>query len=222
VKKSKRLKLSDFMAFHMELALNEAPIYKNDMTLRERWFVEFVDDYNIADYSRVYDDLVYGERPIKAPLIMCPTALDQGTRCPEGKHILYVYLFAAHDLKEGAEHWDNVKEETEDKLLELLNRRTTNMTSDNILGKWSMSPLDYARYNPSWPKGDFAHFQSNIIQQGANRPFPGWSNYKTPIDKLYLVGCSTHPGWAVSGAARTGMYTVFEELGMDFEDMMVK
>ena len=26
------------------------------------------------------------------------------------------------------------------------------------------------------------------------RPVPGWARYRTPIERLYLVGSGTHPG----------------------------
>ena len=32
------------------------------------------------------------------------------------------------------------------------------------------------------------------------RPVLGWSQYKTPVDKLYLCGAATHPGGGVMGA----------------------
>ncbi|HVB63705.1 MAG TPA: NAD(P)/FAD-dependent oxidoreductase, partial [Nitrolancea sp.] len=32
------------------------------------------------------------------------------------------------------------------------------------------------------------------------RPLPGWSDYRTPIDNLYLCGADTHPGGEVTGA----------------------
>jgi len=214
-----RLRLSDFMCFHMELALDEAPAYECGMTLREGWFVEYVDYYDLDDYMRTFDELAYGIPNTRAPLVMCPTVLDQGTRCPEGKHTLYVYQFAPHDLKDGGpERWDDIKEQTMDELVETVNKYAPNVKK-SILGRWAMSPYDYARYNPSWPKGDFAHFNATVMQAAGYRPFAGWSNYKTPVDKLYICGPSTHPGWSVNGAARAAMWTIFEELGMDFEDM---
>ena len=221
IMKTNRLKLSDFMAFHMELALDETPKFKNDMTSNESWFVELIETYDVNDYLRLFDDLVYGIPHVKSPMIICPTIMDP-TRSPEGKHTLYVYEFAPYDLKEGGgEAWDDIKEEITEGLLNTVKDRTTNITDEKILGKWAMNPLDYARYNPSWPKGDFAHFTANtIIQQGACRPFPGWSNYKTPVNRLFMCGASTHPGMAVSGSARTAMYTIFEDLGMEFENIL--
>jgi phytoene dehydrogenase-like protein len=32
----------------------------------------------------------------------------------------------------------------------------------------------------------------------------GWSNHRTPLAGLYLVGCGTHPGGGVMGAAVLG------------------
>jgi phytoene dehydrogenase-like protein len=33
-----------------------------------------------------------------------------------------------------------------------------------------------------------------------NRPFPGWSQYRTPIEGLYLTGSCCHPGGNITGA----------------------
>ena len=32
------------------------------------------------------------------------------------------------------------------------------------------------------------------------RPVPGWSDYRTPVDGLYLCGAGVHPGGGVTGA----------------------
>ena len=42
------------------------------------------------------------------------------------------------------------------------------------------------------------------------RPFPGVSQYRTPIDGLYLSGAGTHPGGGVMGLA--GLNTAKEIL----------
>ena len=33
------------------------------------------------------------------------------------------------------------------------------------------------------------------------RPLPGFAQYRTPIEQLYLCGAATHPGGGVSGLA---------------------
>ena len=93
------------------------------------------------------------------------------------------------------------------------------MGSDNILGRWVSNPLDYERHNPAFVKGDFTHIGSHLWQSGGNRPLPEW-NYKTPVDKLYMCGPSTHPGMGVIGGGRAAVQVVMEDMGLDFEDLV--
>lgn len=39
-----------------------------------------------------------------------------------------------------------------------------------------------------------------LSQLGYARPVPGYSNYRTPLQGLYMAGAGTHPGGGVSGA----------------------
>ena len=115
-----------------------------------------------------------------------------------------------------------MKEEVFDGMLEVMRKQTTNMGDDNILGKFVMSPADFARYNPAFIKGDFTHFGSHIWQYMGNRPVPGWSQYRMPIKKLYLCGPSSHPGMGVIGGGRAAVQVVMEDLGIDFEKVVSK
>jgi phytoene dehydrogenase-like protein len=47
--------------------------------------------------------------------------------------------------------------------------------------------------------GDFAHGLLHPGQMWHRRPVPGWSNYRTPIEGLYMCGSSCHPGPGVTG-----------------------
>ena len=79
------------------------------------------------------------------------------TRAPEGKHTLYLYHYEPYNLKEGAARWDQIKQEVADKILQNLQKHTTNMGDENILGRYVESPLDIERYNPAFVKGDILH-----------------------------------------------------------------
>ena len=51
----------------------------------------------------------------------------------------------------------------------------------------------------------------------SRRPLPGWSDYRTPIEGLYLCGAGTHPStWGeVTGApGHNAAHVVLEELGL--------
>jgi phytoene dehydrogenase-like protein len=50
-------------------------------------------------------------------------------------------------------------------------------------------------------EGDLNHGQLILDQIFFMRPLPGWSNHKTPIDRLFLCGSGVHGGGGISGAS---------------------
>ena len=47
------------------------------------------------------------------------------------------------------------------------------------------------------------------------RPLPGWSDYRTPIQGLYLYGAGTHPGGEVTGApGHNAAHAILKDLGI--------
>jgi phytoene dehydrogenase-like protein len=66
-------------------------------------------------------------------------------------------------------------------------------------------------YCGDWMIGEYSGDQAL-----ENRPFPGWSDYKTPIEGLYLCGSSCHPGGNITGApGYNASKTIAEQLGID-------
>jgi len=59
-------------------------------------------------------------------------------------------------------------------------------------------------------EGDINHGQLQLDQFLFMRPIPGWSNHKTPIDKLYLCGSGVHGGGGVSGASGRNVVKVLK------------
>ncbi len=55
--------------------------------------------------------------------------------------------------------------------------------------------------------------RSQILE---NRPVPELSNYKTPVEGLYLTGSSTHPGGLLTGGpGYNTARAIHEDQGMD-------
>ena len=214
----KRIALSDFMLLKQELALNEAPKYNVGPELDDAFFVEFAPD-TLVDYLRYYDEMRYGSRPEMNPFVACQTLHDP-TRAPAGKHTLYFGTFTACDLKDGGpEKWDEIREEESDRMLNFLRKYISNLTDDNIIGRWIMTPLDLSRYNLAMIQGDYGSIGAYLHQTLGNRPLPGW-NYRTPIKNLYMSGPSTHPGLGVIGGGRAAVQAIMDDLGIDFEEVI--
>src|SRR5690606_5084294 len=62
------------------------------------------------------------------------------------------------------------------------------------------TPKDIEEYLPDMIQGDICQGKIMPSQSDYERPWRGASRYRTPIDKLYLCGASTHPGGHATGA----------------------
>ncbi|OPL14268.1 MAG: hypothetical protein AVO39_09345 [delta proteobacterium MLS_D] len=216
----KKLKASSFAPLVQAIALNEAPRFKAGGDVNGTPFVE-ISPFP-EELLRLYDDYSYGVPNAGMPIMGIATVVDP-TRAPAGKHTLYLYHFEPYNLRDGgAAAWDDVKEKVADDVLETARRHCTNLGSDNILGRWIASPLDYERMNPSLIEGDIGHIGSFLNQSFGNRPVPGFGQYKTPIDGLYMCGASTHPGVGITGGGRAAAQSIMEELGIDFKKTIGK
>ena len=114
--------------------------------------------------------------------------------------MVHIYAFAPLDLKDGGRRkWDEIGAAVARGFIEDLQKLTTNLQDDNILGIHFKTPLDIQRYNNALVETDIQHIGFYNWQLGGNRPVPGWGQYRTPVAKLYMTGGSTHPGGGVTG-----------------------
>lgn len=213
------LAFSNFVPLNQHIALNEEPKYKLGGDMNEVFWVEYSHS-TMEGYLKAFYDLDFGYPRADLSINIVATKFDK-TRAPEGKHTLYLYAFEPFELKDGgAAKWDEIGQEVADSILEQTRKMTTNMGDENILGRNIFTPLDYARHNPSYINGDFAHIGQFLWQQGASRPMLGWGDYRLPVKKLYLCGPSAHPGVGVSGGGRGTVQVIMEDLGIDFEKVI--
>lgn len=216
----RKIKASSFAPLVQHIALKEAPNFKAGGDVNKSSFIEICPF--TEELLRLYDDYSYGVPNAGMPIIGISTLLDP-SRAPAGQHTLYLYHFEPYKLRDGgAAAWDKMKEKIADAVLETASKHCTNLDSSNILGRWIASPLDYERMNPALIEGDIGHIGSFLNQLFGNRPLPGWGQYKTPIQKLYMCGASTHPGVGITGGGRASVKVIMEDLGIDFKKTIAK
>lgn len=216
----KNLRDQQFMPFHQILALDTVPKYKAGSVADESLMVEFCPD-TIADMNEIWDTYSRGECIYDGPVCFTYTHYDP-TRAPEGKSCMYLYHYEPYFLKEGPEHWDEIKEETSQKIIETFCSRTTNLTPDMVLGKWVSSPLDFERDNPAYFHGQNNHLGSQLYHSLGNRPFPMISNYHFPVEGLYGCGASFPPGPGVFCGGRSAVQVLMEDIDVDFDESLGK
>jgi phytoene dehydrogenase-like protein len=65
-------------------------------------------------------------------------------------------------------------------------------------------------------EGDFALGLIHPGQMFGDRPVPGWANYETPLENLYMAGAACHPGPGVTCLpGLNGARVVMAKLGIE-------
>ncbi len=154
--------------------------------------------------------------------VHCCTIADP-TRAPAGMHTIKVIGWQPYELKEGPQHWDQIKQQMADANLNYLRRFSPNLTDDKILGQFIQSPLDLERMNPHNWHGSCHAGAQDPSQSGALRPMAGWAQYRMPIPGLYQTGACTSPGGSVTGVpGRNAAAAMLKDFGTSIEQVIGK
>ena len=86
-------------------------------------------------------------------------------------------------------------------LLALWQSYAPNMTQDKILAMTIQDPTDTVQHNDNMVNGVDVVGDMTPDQMGYFRPFAGWSNYRSPVEGLYMCGGYCHPGGGVHAGA---------------------
>ena len=151
-----------------------------------------------VDYmERAYDDAKYGRFSRRPYIDIVIPSLTDPSVAPPGKHVMSCFVqYAPYHLKEGT--WDEKKEEFGDTVVNTLSEFAPNL-KNIILHRQVITPLDLER---EWGLSEGNIFQGELTleQLFFLRPAPGWAQYKTPVESLYMCGSATHPGGGIMGA----------------------
>ncbi|MDB5972383.1 MAG: amine oxidase [Hydrocarboniphaga sp.] len=150
------------------------------------------------DYiERAYEDARRGA-PSQRPVIemTIPTSVDK-TLAPAGHHIVGLFVqYAPYQLT--GTSWDEQREAFADRCVDEITRFAPNFKR-SILHRQVLAPPDLeARFGLTG--GNIFQGAMPLHQLFAFRPVPGWSDYRTPLEGLYLCGAAAHPGGGVMGA----------------------
>lgn len=154
--------------------------------------------------SRNYMNLAIGDymkgMPPVSPAVVAMTFSDiDPTLAPSGGHTLFAWAqWHPYKLADGLQ-WDTIREREADKIYEVVERYAPNMKG-KLIDRYIQTPLDIERKH-GMINGNVMHVEMNFEQMFMFRPTPELSQYRTPIDHLYLSSASCHPGGGVFAAA---------------------
>ena len=183
----------------INLAVNRLPVATNMQGEGVQPYHQGIMEVNqpLADMDRAQAEARAG-RPADDPHVeMCIPTVHDPSLAPEGHHVLTIDVNSQpYDLREGS--WEDLAEGVADRAIAKLETYFPGLT-ESILHRQVLSPLGLERLL-GIHGGHALHGDMAFDQLFTLRPVRGWSEYRTPIDGLWLCGAGTHPGGGVTGA----------------------
>lgn len=179
----------------LHLALRELPEFKgvNDAALL-KGAIQIGPDMNYL--QRAYDGVKYGRYSQRPYLDMRIPTLNDPALAPNGHHTMSITVkYAPYCLRQGS--WEEQRDGFKDIVLDTLACYCPNIR-EVILHERLLTPADL-EMEYGVPEGNLHHGEMTLDQFFHMRPIPGWAQYRTPVDGLYLCGPGTHPGGGIRG-----------------------
>lgn len=152
----------------------------------------------IERMERAYDDWKAG-RWSADPFLdaMIPTTLDP-TMAEEGKHFMSCFVQYCPPKVEGRDWTDADRDAFAETVVSQIADYSPGFR-DRIIHMEVRTPRELEA-EVGLTEGNIFQGELTFDQLLFNRPVPGYAQYRSPIDGLYLCGSSTHPGGGVMGA----------------------
>jgi len=153
-----------------------------------------------VDYmERAYDEAKHGAFSSRPYIDIVIPTLSDSSLAPPGKHVMSCFVqYAPYHLKPG-DAWDDARREAfGDAVIDAIAVHAPNIRNI-IRHRQVLTPLDIER-TFGLSEGNIFQGELSLEQLFFLRPVPGWAQYATPIDKLYMCGSATHPGGGIMGA----------------------
>jgi len=193
-KKVERFRFSKVTQVMIHAALDDWLDYKLD-EVKMAGIVQIGE--SLDEISKAYNSCLIGEIPLNPFMTIDNTTCYDLSRAPPNKHILWDFVRAPAFIK--GKPWDEEnKERFADICIEKLEDYARNIKKI-VLKRVVLSPQDIQALNPNLVYGDPGVGKATIDQSLSLRPFPRFSDYRTPIKGLYMCSAATHPGGGISG-----------------------
>ena len=153
---------------------------------------------SLEKLERAYDDWKDGTWS-KDPYVDCliPTQCDP-TMAPPGKHMMSVFVQYAPPKIRGGDWTDEDKAGFEKSVLDQISTYSPDF-KDLIVHRETRTPREIEN-EVGLTEGTISQGELTFDQLLFNRPFPGYAQYRGPVEGMYMCGSGTHPGGGVMAA----------------------
>ncbi len=220
--RAERTTLAAFSLMVSHYDLKEQAQYHAGSEIGGAIMLEYMSAKTLSEMLDDFDTLRRGRISERVLIAGSDESISDPSRVPAGRGMFHGITFAPYHLADGGPaRWDEIREQMGDRSLAAYRRFVKNLTSENIVKRSIVTPLDHARNMPNSMVGGDAHgVAPYFYQTGGHRPTPDLGQYTVPgIERFYLVGPFMHPGGGVFGAGRATAMRMFEHLGLNFEQV---
>jgi phytoene dehydrogenase-like protein len=166
-----------------------------DATPNQRSLFTLVPSLDFAE--RCYDVAKRGEIPEELWVDCVVASNVDPTLAPAGRHVMTCFVqYVPYRLRSGT--WDECRERLGDRVVRKIAEYAPNVPGA-VLARQVLTPLDLER-TYGLTEGNIFHGDLSLDQLFFMRPVPGFSQYRSPLEGLYLCGAGAHPGGGVTGA----------------------
>ncbi|KUO78778.1 MAG: hypothetical protein APF81_26350 [Desulfosporosinus sp. BRH_c37] len=165
-------------------------------------------DYLATKYKAEIYTQGFASRPI---FTTAPDSIWDPTRAPAGKHTIVIEDFAPPHRFFSEREWLRKKKEFVDNLFKHWVKYAPNMTKDNLIDAFITTPYDVLNRHPDMKEGGWVMGSMYASQNGRYRPTPEFSNYKTPVQNLYICSANLHSGGGIGRGSSYNAYKVIAE-----------
>ena len=144
-------------------------------------------------------------------LLAAPDSIYDPSRAPDGKHTILVEEFAAPYRFHSVADWRRMKKQVVGEFLKHWQKYAPNMTWDNVIDAHITTPWDVINRNIDMDEGGWVNGAMTVNQADRFRPTPELSNYRTPVNDLYVCSSNLHSGGGIGRGSSYCAYKVIAE-----------
>ena len=203
--------------FSVHLALREPPDYKAaqfDPDVNKAWVINL--GYDSLEALNADWNAIRAKRPPEPRPNAAVNTLFDPSDAPEGCYTGLLRQFAPFELRwGGASEWRQFGRHYARKCIEAWQRYAPNLDDSKIIDYVPYTPLDIQEKLVNMVRGDWMMGEISLNNLLDKRPFPELSEYRTPIEGLYMCGSTQHPhGFITFGPAYNALQVIADDLGL--------
>jgi phytoene dehydrogenase-like protein len=194
----------------IHFALSEPPRWVGDERLGKTAIVHLTP--GLDGVSRAVNEAERGLLPAEATVVAGQPLTIDPSRAPDGAGMLWIQLQelpwhvkgdAAGEIDPGDGTWtEELRERYADRIQARIARHVPNLES-SIRRRVALSPADLQAANMNLHHGDPYSGALALDQNLLWRPLPSSPGHATPIERLWHIGASTHPGPGLGAGSGT-------------------